>query len=210
MQTAASAAGILPQDEFDQGDLVLRLGFRGTFGEPSRAFFARPECGEAPVHQADKVRIGWRYVPADLDPLHELAFYSNSVFSKLFERVDLSSELDAIRNAITNAKGPLLAEPTIADTRRRLEEAAQRLRPSWTARMLSTSPWPASAIAACLQSLQLVLRGRRSSEHLPLLSHGRGLLRVLLLTAILQHASLGDARPSSWRWEKLNRIFRAV
>jgi energy-coupling factor transporter ATP-binding protein EcfA2 len=33
-----------PQDEFDQGDLVLRLGFRGTFGEPARAFFLRPEC----------------------------------------------------------------------------------------------------------------------------------------------------------------------
>ena len=43
-----------------------------------------------------------------------------------------------------------------------------------------------------LQSLQLVLRGRRSNEHLPLVSHGRGLLRVLLLTAILQHARLGD------------------
>lgn len=180
-----------PQDEFDQGDLVLRLGFRGTFGEPSRAFFARPECGEAAVHQADKVRIGWRFVPADLDPLHELAFYGNSVFSKLFERVDLSSELDAIRNAIANAKGPLLAEPTIADTRRRLEEAAQRLR------LVDGQNALDFAVAGLsdrrvLQSLQLVLRGRRSSEHLPLLSHGRGLLRVLLLTAILQHASLGD------------------
>ena len=117
-----------PQDEFDQGDLVLRLGFRGAFGEPARAFFVRPECGEAPVHQADKVRIGWRYVPADLDPLHELAFYSNSVFSKLFERVDLSVELEAIRQAIDNAKGPLLSEQSVAETRQRLEEAARRLR----------------------------------------------------------------------------------
>jgi energy-coupling factor transporter ATP-binding protein EcfA2 len=117
-----------PQHEFDQGDLVLRLGFRGGFGEPARAFFMRPECGEAPVRQAEKVRIGWHYVPADLDPLHELAFYSNSVFSKLFERVDLSAELDAIRQAIDNAKGPLLAEPSVAETCRRLEEAAERLR----------------------------------------------------------------------------------
>jgi AAA domain, putative AbiEii toxin, Type IV TA system len=180
-----------PQDEFDQGDLVLRLGFRGTFGEPSRAFFLRPECGEAPVHQADKVRIGWRYVPADLDPLHELAFYSNSVFSKLFERVDLGAELDAIRDAITKAKGPLLAEQTVADTRRRLEDAAKRLR------LVDGQDALDFAVAGLsdrrvLQSLQLVLRGRRSNEHLPLLSHGRGLLRVLLLTAILQHAHLGD------------------
>jgi putative ATP-dependent endonuclease of OLD family len=180
-----------PQDEFDQGDLVLRLGFRGEFGDPARAFFIRPECGEAPVRQADKVRIGWHYVPADLDPLHELAFYSNSVFSKLFERVDLSNELDAIRQAIDNAKGPLLAEPSVADTRRRLEEAAQRLR------LVDGQNALDFAVAGLsdrrvLQSLQPMLRGRRSAEHLPLVSHGRGLLRVLLLTAILQQARLGQ------------------
>jgi putative ATP-dependent endonuclease of OLD family len=180
-----------PQDEFDQGDLVLRLGFRGEFGAPARAFFLRPECGEAPVHQADKVRIGWRYVAADLDPLRELAFYSNSVFSKLFERVDLSAELDAIRQAIDNAKGPLLAEESVAETRRRLEEAARRLQ------LVDGQNALDFAVAGLsdrrvLQSLQLVLRGRRSNEHLPLVSHGRGLLRVLLLTAILQHARLGD------------------
>jgi hypothetical protein len=136
------------------------------------------------------VRIGWRYVPADLDPLHELAFYSNSVFSKLFERVDLTAELDAIRQAIENAKGPLLAEQTVAETRRRLVEAARRLR------LVDGQNALDFAVAGLsdrrvLQSLQLVLRGRRSNEHLPLVSHGRGLLRVLLLTAILQHARLG-------------------
>ena len=180
-----------PQDEFDQGDLVLRLGFRGAFGEPARAFFMRPECGEASVRQADKVRIGWHYVPADLDPLHELAFYSNSVFSKLFERVDLSTELDAIRQAIDKAKGPLLAEPSVAQTRQRLEEAASRLR------LVDGQNALDFAVAGLsdrrvLQSLRPVLRGRRSAEHLPLLSHGRGLLRVLLLTAILQHARLAE------------------
>jgi putative ATP-dependent endonuclease of the OLD family len=181
-----------PPDEFDRGDLVLRLGFRGTFGEPAQSFYMRPECGEATVHQGDKVRIGWHYVRADLDPLPELAFYSNSVFSKLFERVDLAVELDAIRQAIDNAKGPLLAEPTVADTRRQLENAAQRLR------LVDGRNALDFAVAGLtdrrvLQSLQLVLRGRRSSEHLPLASHGRGLLRVLLLTAIVQQARIADS-----------------
>jgi putative ATP-dependent endonuclease of the OLD family len=180
-----------PQDEFDQGDLVLRLGFRAVFGEPARAFFRRPESAEAPVHQTDKVRIGWHYIAADLDPLHELAFYNNSVFSKLFERVDLSSELDNIRHAIDDAKGPLLAEPTVADTRRRLQEAAARLR------LVDGHDALDFAVAGLsdrrvLQSLQPVLRGRRATEHLPLSSHGRGLLRVLLLTAILQQARLDE------------------
>jgi putative ATP-dependent endonuclease of OLD family len=180
-----------PQDEFDQGELVLRLGFRAEFGAPARAFFMRPECSEAPVHQADKIRIGWRYVAADMDPLHELAFYSNSVFSKLFERVDLSAQLDAIRTAIDNAKGPLLAEKSVAETRQQLEDAARRLR------LVEGEDALDFAVAGLsdrrvLQSLQLVLRGQRSSRHLPLASHGRGLLRVLLLTAILQHARMGD------------------
>jgi hypothetical protein len=39
-----------------------------------------------------------------------------------------------------------------------------------------------------LQSLQLVLQGRRTLTHLPLEAHGRGVLRVLLLAALLQSA----------------------
>jgi hypothetical protein len=181
-----------PQDEFDRSDLVLRIEFRGIFGEPSRAFYARAEAREAPVRQADKVRIGWHYVRADMDPLHELAFFSNSVFSKLFDGADLSSQLDAIRQGIEDTKGPLMAEEHVAETRMRLEQAARRLR-------LVDGPDALDFAVAglsdrrVLQSLQLVLRGRRSDKHLPLASHGRGLLRVLLLTAILQQARLAES-----------------
>jgi hypothetical protein len=171
---------------------VLRIGFRGTFGQPAQAFYLRPECGEQTVRQADKIRIGWKYVSADMDPLHELAFYSNSVFSKLFDGVGLADELDAIRQAIENAKGPLLAEPQVAETMRRLEESVQRLR------LVDGQNALDFAVAGLsdrrvLQSLQLVLRGRRTRELLPLASHGRGVLRVLLLTAILQEARLSRA-----------------
>jgi putative ATP-dependent endonuclease of OLD family len=181
-----------PRDEFDRGDLVLRIQFRGQIGEPARACFARPEAAGQPVRQTDKIRIGWRYVPADLDPLHELAFYSNSVFSRLFERVDLTDELDAIRTAIQHAKGPLMAEPSVAETRRQLESSAKRLR---LARGDDALDFAVAGLSdrRVLQSLQVVLRGSRSTEHLPLPAHGRGLLRVLLLTAITQHAKLsGD------------------
>ena len=180
-----------PEEEFDHTQLVLRIAFRGDYGEPSRAFYARPEAGEAAVRQADKIRIGWHYVPAGLDPEHELAFYSNSVLSRLFERDDLSGPLDQIRAAIDGAKGPLLSHPTVADTRQQLQRSVQRLG-------LAPPGDPVDFTVAglsdrrVLQSLQLVLVGGRSTTHLPLAAHGRGVLRVLLLAALLQGARASD------------------
>ncbi len=176
-----------PEDEFDNSELVLRLHFRAEFGDPARAFFARPEAKEASVRQADKIRIGWQLVPANLDPRHELAFYRNSVLSRLFERDDLSGPLDQIRAAIDGAKGPLLSHASVSATRSALQGSAQRLG-------LAPSGDPLDFAVAglsdrrVLQSLQLVLRGNASDAHLPLEAHGRGVLRVLLLAAILQAA----------------------
>src|SRR5258708_6633431 len=178
-----------PGAEFDEGELVLRLRLRAPFGEPARSVYARPEADEAPVRQADKIRIGWQYVAATLDPLHELAFYSNSLFSKLFERADITNELDEIRRAIEAAKTPLTQQRDVAATLRGLEQATERLQ------LVGGSSPLDFAVAGLsdrrvLQSLQLVLRGRRGSTRLPLSSHGRGLLRVLLLTAYLEYARL--------------------
>jgi hypothetical protein len=57
--TARSRDWDSPEEEFDQAELVLRLRFRGVYEGPAQAFFARPEADEAPVSQADKIRIGW-------------------------------------------------------------------------------------------------------------------------------------------------------
>lgn len=176
-----------PGAEFDDADLVLRIVFRAPFGEPARATYARPEANDAQVRQADKIRIGWQYVPATLDPLHELAFYGNSLFSKLFERGDISAPLEVIRQAIEDAKTPLLAQPDVAATMARLTAVAERLQ------LVGGDDPLDFAVAGLsdrrvLQSLQLVVRGRRSQARLPLPSHGRGLLRILLLTAFLENA----------------------
>jgi putative ATP-dependent endonuclease of the OLD family len=176
-----------PEEEFDQAELVLRLKFRGAYDEPARAFYARPEAEEAHVRQADKIRIGWQYIPAGLDPGHELAFYSTSVLARLFERGDISEPLDAIRKAIDEAKAPLLKHPDVKATRERLQESAQRLG-------LAPAGDPLDLAVAglsdrrVLQSLQLVLQSGRSQTHLPLAAHGRGVLRVLLIAALLQGA----------------------
>lgn len=180
-----------PKAEFDVGEIVLRLRFVGTYGEPSRATYARPEARNAHVRQADKVRIGWTYIPAGADPSHELAFYGNSTLSRLFEQADLGEPLDAIRAAIDGAKQPLLAEPGVAAARQRLQAAAQQLG-------LARAGDPIDLVVAglsdrrVLQSLELVLQGPRSDVHLPLASHGRGTSRVLLLAAMLQRAARHD------------------
>jgi putative ATP-dependent endonuclease of OLD family len=178
-----------PGAEFDEGNLVLRLRFRARFREPARAVYARAEANEAPVTQVDKIRIGWQYVAATLDPLHELAFYSNSLFSKLFERADITAELDQIRQAIERAKSPLLQEQDVAATMQRLQQAATRLQLVVGADPLDFAVAGLSD-RRVLQSLQLVLRSRRGGIRLPLPSQGRGLLRVLLLTAHLEYARL--------------------
>jgi predicted ATP-dependent endonuclease of OLD family len=144
------------------------------------------------VRQADKIRIGWQYVAATLDPLHELAFYGNALISKLFERADITAELDEIRQAIEQAKAPLMAQPEVASTLQRLEHATERLR-----LVGGTDPLDFAVAGLSdrrvLQSLQLVLRGRRGTKRLPLPSHGRGLLRVLLLSAYLEYARLSGS-----------------
>jgi putative ATP-dependent endonuclease of OLD family len=177
-----------PEEEFDEGELVLRLAFCGVYGEPSRAIFCRPEADGAQVRQADKMLIGWHYVGATLDPTHELAFYANSVIARLFEREDLSEPLEQIRQAIEDAKGPLLALPRVDAARRRLESSSQRLglAPEGSPLDLAVAGLSDRRV---LQSLQLVLKGKRSQSHLPLEAHGRGVLRVLLLAAILQSAA---------------------
>ena len=176
-----------PEEEFDQAELVLRMEFRGVYDEPARAFYARPEADQAPVRQADKIRIGWQYIPAGLDPVHELAFYSSSVLARLFERDDISEPLDAIRNAIDEAKAPLLEHPGVAATRQRLQSSAQRmgLAPEGDPLDLAVAGLSDRRV---LQSLQLVLQSGRSRTHLPLTAHGRGVLRVLLIAALLQSA----------------------
>jgi energy-coupling factor transporter ATP-binding protein EcfA2 len=176
-----------PAAEFDEADLVLRMRLRAPYGEPARATYARPEAADAPVRQADKIRIGWQYVPATLDPLHELAFYGNSLLSKLFERGDVSDALEEIREAIETAKTPLLQQPDVAAAMTRLTEAAARLQLVDGADALDFAVAGLSD-RRVLQSLQLVVRGRRSATRLPLPSHGRGLLRILLLTAFLENA----------------------
>jgi putative ATP-dependent endonuclease of the OLD family len=181
-----------PEEEFDQGDLVLRLVLRADVDAPSRAVFARPDAGQPTVGQDHKMRIGWHLVSAGLDPLRELAFYSNSVFAKLFERVDLSAELHEIRAGIETAKTGLMQEPHIAETKARLESAAHRLRLVEGADALDFQVLDLSD-RRVLQSLQLVLRGRRSSSHLPLRSHGGGVLRTLLLAAVMQQAQIGKS-----------------
>jgi putative ATP-dependent endonuclease of OLD family len=176
-----------PDEEFDQGELVLRLGFRAELEQPAAAFFARPDAGAPRVTQEHKLLIGWYFVPADLDPLKELAFYSNSVFAKLFERVDLSAELDLIREGIEGAKGALMRHTHVADTRDQLEQATRSLGLVAGDEALDFEVLDMSD-RRVLQSLQLVARAGRSSHRLPLRSHGRGVLRALLLASVLQHA----------------------
>lgn len=181
-----------PDEEFDQGSLVLRLKFVAQVDMPASAVFARPDAGELRVTQDHKLRIGWYLVPADLDPLKELAFYSNSIFAKLFEQVDLSAELDAIREGIENAKGDLMNQQHVAQTRERLEEATKKLGLVNGDQALDFAVLDMSD-RRVLQSLQLVARGAQSGHRLPLRSHGRGVLRALLLAAVLQHARMRDS-----------------
>lgn len=178
-----------PDEEFDEGSLVLRIELIAEVDAPARAVFARPDAGQARVTQDHKLRIGWYLVPADLDPLKELAFYSNSIFAKLFEQVDLGSELDAIREGIENAKGDLMKQKHVAETRERLEEATRNLGLVEGKDALDFAVLDMSD-RRVLQSLQLVARGARSAHRLPLRSHGSGVLRALLLAAVLQHARL--------------------
>jgi putative ATP-dependent endonuclease of OLD family len=181
-----------PDEDFDQGELVVRLKFRAELEQPAWAVFARPDAGQARVTQEHKLRIGWYFVPADLDPLKELAFYSNSIFAKLFEQVDLKDELDAIRKGIDDSKGHLLAHEHVAKTREQLEEATKDLGLVAGENALDFEVLDLSD-RRVLQSLQLVARGSRSDHRLPLRSHGRGVLRALLLAAALQHARVRES-----------------
>lgn len=181
-----------PDEEFDQGSLVLRIEFIAELDAPASAVFARPDAGRTRVTQDHKLRIGWYLVSADLDPLKELAFYSNSIFAKLFEQVDLASELDAIRKGIENAKGDLMKQEHVAQTRDRLEEATRKLGLVDGVDALDFAVLDMSD-RRVLQSLQLVARGARSDHRLPLRSHGRGVLRALLLAAVLQHARMRES-----------------
>lgn len=180
-----------PDEEFDKGELVVRINYSADLDEPAFAVFARPDAGQSRVTQEHKLRIGWYFVPADLDPLKELAFYSNSVFAKLFEQVDLSGELDKIREGIESAKGDLMKESHVADTRARLEEATKALGLVVGDEALDFEVLDMSD-RRVLQSLQLVARGSRTGHRLPLRSHGRGVLRALLLAAVMQHARLRE------------------
>ena len=181
-----------PQEEFDDSQLVLRLALTAELDTPARPVFARPDANAVRVTQEHRLRIGWHFVPAGLDPLRELAFYQGSVFARLFERVDLSAELDDLRAGIEQARAGLMANTHVNATRRALEDSALRL--SLTS---GTDPMDFHVLSMSdrrvLQSLEPVLRGRRTTDHLPLRSHGAGALRILLLAAVLQHARLNES-----------------
>jgi putative ATP-dependent endonuclease of OLD family len=180
-----------PHEEFDANELVVRMHLRAEVDAPAHAVFARPDAGGQRVSQEHKLLIGWHLVPAGLDPLHELAFYRGSVFARLFERVDLTKELEEIRRGIESARAGLMANTHVADTRAKLEEAALRLNVTSGA-----DPFDLHVLSMSdrrvLRSLEPVLRGRGVPEYLPLASHGGGALRILLLAAVMQQARLDN------------------
>ena len=177
-----------PEEEFDQAKLVLRLQFRGDYGEPSRAFFARPEAGEASVRQADKIRIGWQYVPAGLDPDTS----SRSTRTRCSHDCSSAQTSPAARSdprrRSTARRDRSCHIQRVADARKQLQQSAQRsgtraarrpARPSGCrAQRSSRAPEPSAGDAQA--------GARRRTCRSP--SHGRGVLRVLLLAALLQGA----------------------
>lgn len=181
----------LPYEDFkeafkDNNKLVLRIRLECDSTFTPTIFYPKPESNKRTVSRDEKEKIGFLYIPSNRDPLHELAFYQNSMFSKLLGKHDLSSGITQIVEKMKESQ-PILDENL--EFKRSFEQLRSEIAKlkfiednveAMRLNILNLSE------RKVLQSLNLVLRGIDTDTEIPIEMQGSGMQDAVLISTIFR------------------------
>ncbi len=181
----------LPYEDFeeafkDNNRLVLRIRLECDSSLAPTIFYPKPESNKRTVSRDEKEKIGFLYIPSNRDPLHELAFYQNSMFSKLLGKHDLSCSITQIVEKMKESQ-PVLDENL--EFKRSFEQLRSEIAKlkfiednveAMRLNILNLSE------RKVLQSLNLVLRGVDTDTEIPIEMQGSGMQDAVLISTIFR------------------------
>lgn len=181
----------LPYEDFEEAfkennKLVLRIRLECDNTFTPTIFYPKPESNKRTVSRDEKEKIGFLYIPSNRDPLHELAFYQNSMFSKLLGKHDLSSNITQI---VENMKE---SQPVL-DENLEFKRSFEQLRSEIAKLKFIEDNVEAMRLnilnlseRKVLQSLNLVLRGVDTDTEIPIEMQGSGMQDAVLISTIFR------------------------
>ena len=191
LEVMDSQERFLPYESFEEAfngnnrlALRIRLECDKSFGP--LIFYQKPESNKKPVSRDEKEKIGFLYIPANRDPLHELAFYQNSMFSKLLGKHDLSANITQIIEKMKESQ-PVLDENL--EFKRSFEQLRSEIAKlkfiednveAMRLNILNLSE------RKVLQSLNLVLKGVNTDTEIPIEMQGSGMQDAVLISTIFR------------------------
>lgn len=170
----------------DNNKLVLRIRLECDSTFTPTIFYPKPESNKRTVSRDEKEIIGFLYIPSNRDPLHELAFYQNSMFSKLLGKHDLSFSITQIVEKMKESQ-PVLDENL--EFKRSFEQLRSEIAKlkfiednveAMRLNILNLSE------RKVLQSLNLVLRGVNTDTEIPIEMQGSGMQDAVLISTIFR------------------------
>jgi len=181
----------LPYENFEEAfkknnKLVLRIRLECDSTFTPTIFYPKPESNKRAVSRDEKKKIGFLYIPSNRDPLHELAFYQNSMFSKLLGKHDLSSGITQIVEKMKESQ-PVLDENL--DFKRSFDQLRSEIAKlkfiednveAMRLNILNLSE------RKVLQSLNLILRGIGTDTEIPIEMQGSGMQDAVLISTIFR------------------------
>jgi len=148
-------------------------------------YFTKPDV-EKPFRKSDKELIGFHFIPAYRNPLHELSFYQNSFLSKLLEREELKEKIEKVINKIGQSHKVLFEDEKFKENFESLRKSIQELK------LISSEPDAMGleplgiSERRTLQNFGLVFRPQLADKPVPLKNQGLGAQNAMLILAILQ------------------------
>lgn len=181
----------LPYENFeeafkDNNRLVLRIRLECDSSLTPTIFYPKPESNKRTVSRDEKEKIGFFYISSNRDPLHELAFYQNSMFSKLLGKHDLSSSITQIVEKMKESQPVLDENLEFKRSFEQLRSEIARLKfiednvEAMRLNILNLSE------RKVLQSLNLVLRGVDTDTEIPIEMQGSGMQDAVLISTIFR------------------------
>ena len=181
----------LPYEDFeeafkDNNKLVLRVKLECDSTFTPTIFYPKPESNKRRVSMDEKEKIGFLYIPSNRDPLHELAFYQNSMFSKLLGKHDLGSSITQIVEKMKDSQPILNKNLEFKRSFEQLRSEIAKLKfiednvEAMRLNILNLSE------RKVLQSLNLVLRGVDTDTEIPIERQGSGMQDAVLISTIFR------------------------
>lgn len=186
----AEAEEVVPEPGGDGVEPVARVRVRGDASFDFVHEFAKPESGGARFPPRLRAQLGWVFDGRMREPARQLNFFQGGLLERLFDPIDLSPAVDALRDALA---GGAAAVNDDAGIRGVLADVAADLA---SLGLISPGESPQFEVGGVserelLQAMRLSLPSGEAT--IPVARQGRGAQRLLLVALLLRIAQRGGA-----------------